>query len=117
MSERQNLPPTTQACQLLKAMSNERRLIVLCHLLKGEHSVNELCKLVGLSQSALSQHLAKLRRDRVVKTRRAAQTIYYSIAAPEVGQIVATLQDLYAKRDDNGYAGFIDAPPERASVS
>ena len=112
MNDRQNLPPTAQACQLLKAMSNERRLIVLCHLLKGEHSVNELCKLVGLSQSALSQHLAKLRRDRVVKTRRAAQTIYYSIAAPEVGEIVATLQALYAKQDGKSFTDFTDRPAE-----
>src|SRR3546814_1431266 len=56
-----------KASTLLKAMGNERRLAVLCHLSVREHSVTELCRLVGLSQSALSQHLAKLRRDHLVK--------------------------------------------------
>ncbi len=93
------LPVTSRASRLLKAMGNERRLTVLCHLSKREHSVNELCDLVGLSQSALSQHLAKLRRDRLVNTRREAQTIYYSIATPDVRQILDTLRGLYAEED------------------
>jgi len=91
------LPVTPRASRLLKAMGNERRLTVLCHLSQREHSVNELCDLVGLSQSALSQHLAKLRRDRLVNTRREAQTIYYSIATPDVRQVLDTLQSLYAE--------------------
>jgi DNA-binding transcriptional ArsR family regulator len=91
------LPATPRASRLLKAMGNERRLTVLCHLSEREHSVNELCDLVGLSQSALSQHLAKLRRDRLVNTRREAQTIYYSIANADVGQVLDTLQNLYGK--------------------
>jgi len=91
------LPVTPRASRLLKAMGNERRLTVLCHLSQREHSVNELCDLVGLSQSALSQHLAKLRRDRLVNTRREAQTIYYSIATPDVRQVLDTLHGIYAE--------------------
>ena len=64
-----------RASTLLKAMSNEHRLMILCQLQNGERSVGELERLVGLSQSALSQHLARLRRDQLVRTRRVAQTI------------------------------------------
>ena len=84
-----------RASTLLKAMSNERRLLILCHLAESEHSVGELCELVGLSQSALSQHLAKLRRDGLVETRRAAQTVYYTVVGGEVKRILDTLYDLY----------------------
>ena len=68
-----------QVTTLLKAMGNERRFLILCYLVDGERSVGELERLVGLSQSALSQHLARLRRDELVQTRRSAQTIYYSL--------------------------------------
>src|SRR3546814_14577571 len=77
-------------------MGNERRLAVLCHLSVREHSVTELCRLVGLSQSALSQHLAKLRRDHLVKTRRSAQTVYYSVASPEVAPLLRSLSQVFA---------------------
>lgn len=78
-------------------MGNERRLAILCHLSEREHSVTELCSLIGLSQSALSQHLAKLRRDSLVKTRRSAQTVYYSVASPDVAPILRALRDLYCQ--------------------
>ena len=84
-----------RASALLKAMSNERRLLILCYLAEGEKSVGELETVVGVSQSALSQHLARLRRDKLVATRRVAQTIYYSLAGREAGAIMATLHDLY----------------------
>ena len=84
-----------RASKLLRAMANERRLAVLCHLCEHEHSVNELCRLVGLSQSALSQHLAKLRRDHLVKTRRSAQTVYYSVASPEVAPLLRALGEIF----------------------
>ncbi|MEO3429070.1 metalloregulator ArsR/SmtB family transcription factor [Pelagibius sp. CAU 1746] len=84
-----------RASRLLRAMGNERRLIILCHLCDREHSVNELCRLVGLSQSALSQHLAKLRRDNLVKTRRSAQTVYYSVSSPEVAPILKALSEVF----------------------
>lgn len=84
-----------RASALLKAMSNERRLLILCYLSQGERSVGELEELVGLSQSALSQHLARLRRDRLVRTRRSAQNIYYSLNGHEAQTIMTTLHDLY----------------------
>ncbi|WP_142848271.1 helix-turn-helix transcriptional regulator [Telmatospirillum sp. J64-1] len=90
-----------RASALLKAMSNEHRLMVLCQLLHGERSVGELERLIGLSQSALSQHLARLRRDNLVQTRRAAQTIYYSLAGEEARAVIETLYDLYCSRPDD----------------
>ena len=72
-----------------------RRLMILCELLKGERCVAELEEIVSLSQSALSQHLARLRRNHLVKTRRESQTIYYSIADPGVKKIIGALYDLY----------------------
>jgi DNA-binding transcriptional ArsR family regulator len=84
-----------RASVLLKAMCNERRLLILCHLADGEKSVGELERLVGLSQSALSQHLARLRRDGLVATRRAAQTIFYSLSGDEPKAVMATLHSLY----------------------
>jgi DNA-binding transcriptional ArsR family regulator len=84
-----------QASVLLKAMSNEHRLMVLCQLLEGEKSVGELEKIVGLSQSALSQHLARLRHDGFVRTRRSAQTIFYSLNGDEAPAVICTLFKLY----------------------
>ena len=87
-----------QACEaagFLKILANDRRLMILCELLKGERSVGELEDIVGLSQSALSQHLARLRRSHLVKTRRKSQTIYYRIVDPGVTKIIGALYDLY----------------------
>src|SRR4051812_12859900 len=86
-----------KASALLKAMANERRLLILCYLAQGEKSVSEIENLVSLSQSALSQHLARLRRDGLVSTRRAAQTIYYSLAGREAQAIMETLHALYCE--------------------
>ncbi len=94
------LKSVERASALLKAMSNKRRLLILCHLSDGEHSVGELCSLIGLSQSALSQHLAKLRHDDLVKTRRSAQSVYYSIAPGEVESILGTLHRLYCADEE-----------------
>jgi len=84
-----------KASTLLKAMSNEKRLLILCHLSQGEKSVSELESLVHLSQSALSQHLARLRRDKLVRTRRNAQNIYYSLDGDEAKAVMTTLHNLY----------------------
>ena len=84
-----------QASVLLKAMSNEHRLLILCQLVEGEKSVGELVRLVGLSQSALSQHLARLRRDSLVCTRRDAQTIFYKVASPEARSLLDGLHELF----------------------
>jgi ArsR family transcriptional regulator, virulence genes transcriptional regulator len=85
-----------RASTVLKAMSNARRLHVLFHIAEAERSVGELERMVGLSQSALSQHLARLRRDGLVRTRRSAQTVFYSLNGPEVPGIIAALRTLYA---------------------
>lgn len=84
-----------RASTLLKAMSNQHRLMILCQLVPGEKCVGELEKIVGLSQSALSQHLARLRRDNLVSTRREAQTIHYSLAGEEASAVIETLYGLY----------------------
>ncbi len=86
-----------QAARLMKALSNERRLLILCQLADGERSVGSLQ--VGLSQSALSQHLALLREDGLVTTRRDAQTIYYRISNPAVLKVIGTLQAIYCPSD------------------
>lgn len=84
-----------RASTLLKAMSNQHRLLILCQLLRAERCVGDLEQIVGLSQSALSQHLARLRRDNLVKTRRSAQTIYYSLVGDEAIAVIETLYALY----------------------
>ncbi len=83
------------ATALLKALSNEKRLLIVCALHKGEKSVGELEEIVDLSQSALSQHLARLRRDGLVKTRREAQTIYYSLDDEATNEVLRCLYDIY----------------------
>ena len=80
---------------LLKALSNKRRLMILCALCTQEQSVGELEKKVNLSQSALSQHLARLRRDGFVKTRREAQTIFYSTDNPEICALMKSLNEIF----------------------
>ena len=84
------------AVNLLKALSNENRLVIICALYKGEKSVGELEDIVGLSQSALSQHLARLRKDGLVETRREAQTIYYSMDDAATHEVLKCLYDIYA---------------------
>lgn len=86
----------SEAVALLKALSNESRLLVLCHLAeRGELSVGELVERVGLSQSALSQHLAKLREEHLVATRKEAQTVFYRVCDPKADQLLALLHDLF----------------------
>jgi DNA-binding transcriptional ArsR family regulator len=83
------------ASDLMKVMSNEWRLLILCHLAEEEKSVGSLEKELGLGQSALSQHLAVLRREKLVKTRRDAQSIYYSLNSDDVRAIMATLYERF----------------------
>jgi DNA-binding transcriptional ArsR family regulator len=80
---------------LLKAAANRNRLVILCELLGGEKSVSALQAAVGLSQSALSQHLARLREDDLVATRRESQAIYYSLASDHVTRLIGLLYELY----------------------
>ncbi|WP_028669663.1 ArsR/SmtB family transcription factor [Saccharospirillum impatiens] len=86
-----------EASLLLKALSNECRLLILCNLLDGEKSVSELNMRIDLSQSALSQHLARLRRDHLVKVRKQAQTVYYRIASDEAEQVIGLMHQLYCE--------------------
>ena len=89
------------AAQLLKALANERRLQILCLLAGGERSVGEINDLLDLSQSALSQHLAVLREDGLVNTRRDGQTIHYSVAPGPAQRIISTLHDIYCAQGDS----------------
>lgn len=84
-----------QAVALLKAMGNQHRLMILCALQDGELSVSELNTLFPIPQSSLSQHLAWLRNQGYVKTRRQAQTIYYALDSAEVVEVIAVLHRLY----------------------
>jgi len=86
------------AATLLKVMANSNRLIILCQLAEGEKSVGELESVVGLSQSALSQQLSVLRQQGVVTTRRAAQSIFYSLASEEVQTVMLALHDVFCGR-------------------
>jgi ArsR family transcriptional regulator len=84
-----------RAAAMLRLLSNEKRLMVLCQLADGEMSVSEIQSRIGLSQSALSQHLALLRDEGVVATRRERQTIYYRVADHSVMRIIQTLAELF----------------------
>lgn len=88
------------ASDLLKALSHETRLLILCLLAEGEKSVSDLEQILDLPQAAVSQHLARLRYDRLVSTRRDGRMIFYSLAGEEVTRIVATLYDLFCTRLD-----------------
>jgi ArsR family transcriptional regulator len=82
----------------LRALANERRLMILCQLVEcGESNVSSLAEAVGLSQSALSQHLAKMREEGIVAFRRESQTLWYRIADPRIEQLFATLHRLFCK--------------------
>ena len=85
-----------EAVGLLKLLANENRLLILCRLvITGEMSVGDLADAVELSQSALSQHLGKMREDGLVATRREAQTVFYRIADPNAARVLALLKNIY----------------------
>ncbi len=87
-----------QVADILRALANERRLMILCKLVEwGEANVNSLAEAVGLSQSALSQHLAKMREEGLVTFRRESQTLWYRIADSRIEDLLATLHKLYCR--------------------
>ena len=88
------------ATDLLKLLGHPDRLMVLCQLKAGEQSVGELSKNLGIKQSPLSQHLARMRHEGVVESRREAQTVYYSISGEKVTKVVGILYDLYCAEDE-----------------
>ncbi|MDR1694972.1 MAG: metalloregulator ArsR/SmtB family transcription factor [Lactobacillaceae bacterium] len=83
--------------RLLKALSNEKRLEIVYTLMGNELNVTDLGKIVGLSQSSLSQHLAILRTEKIVKTRRAAQTIFYSVQSDKAIKLITLIETMYNK--------------------
>lgn len=86
----------SEAAALLRLMANDRRLLLLCHLItEGEVTVTRLTVLLDMAQSAVSQHLARLREDGLVATRRHGTTIHYRVADPRVGAILQTLRDVF----------------------
>ena len=88
----------TEVANVLRALGNERRLMILCKLVEwGEATVGSIAEAVGLSQSALSQHLAKMRAEGIVDYRRDAQTLWYRIADPRIEELFATLHALFCK--------------------
>jgi len=85
---------------VMRALANERRLMILCKLVEwGEANVSSLAEVVGLSQSALSQHLGKMREEGLVTFRRESQTLWYRIADPRIEDLLATLHKLYCRGD------------------
>ena len=88
-----------EVADLLRALANERRLIILCKLLEtGEATVGYLVDSVGISQSALSQHLAKMRDEGILTFRRDSQTLWYRIADPRIEQLMGELYRLYCRQ-------------------
>jgi len=85
----------SHAVELLKAMANEWRLMILCQLAEGEKTVSELQSVLGLSQSALSQHLAILRREKIVRARKHAQSVSYSLSGEDATKVMDTLHDVF----------------------
>ncbi len=103
--------------RFLKALGNRYRLLILCELQQGELSVSDLQDRIGLSQSALSQHLARLRQDSLVSTRRQSQTIYYSLANQDVVRIISLLYELYCTPRESRGARATRPPRTAASSS
>jgi DNA-binding transcriptional ArsR family regulator len=89
------LDQARKASELLKALSHEGRLLILCLLAEAERSVSELEEIMQMPQAAVSQQLARLRFDRLVNTRREGRVIYYSIASSEVATVIGTLYDVF----------------------
>lgn len=88
------------AARMLKLLASEQRLLLLCRLVEGEASVGVLADHARLAQSAASQHLAKMRAEGLVATRREAQTIYYRLADPAAMRVLDTLCDIYRSPPD-----------------
>tara|TARA_R110002124_G_scaffold268224_1_gene435777 strand:- start:137 stop:448 length:312 start_codon:yes stop_codon:yes gene_type:complete len=85
-----------EAAQMMRLLANEKRLLILCTLvMRKEASVSELAEEVELGMSALSQHLAKLRDDGLVETRRVAQQVFYRISNPDAAKLLKVLKDIY----------------------
>ena len=93
-----------QATELLKSLASRNRLLLLCHLVESERSVGELARLIGARETAVSQQLALLRKDGLVRTRRHGQTIYYSLASSQAAKVIETLHGIYCSPLDEAAA-------------
>ena len=87
----------SRAAELMKLLSHPHRLMILCELNQGECSVGDLAERIGINQSPLSQHLARMRHEGVVEARREAQTVFYSLAGEEIGAVISLLYSLYCE--------------------
>lgn len=102
-----------EVAEILKLLANQRRLMVLCKLVeRGTASVTELAEAVGLSQSALSQHLARMRAEGLVTYRRDGQTLWYRVADPRLGALLATLYDIYCAAEEDASVAAPDGKAE-----
>lgn len=95
MADKSLIKSTGRASLFLKTLSNRHRLLILCYLADAERSVSELAEILGLSQPALSQQLARLRADRLVTTRRDGKSIHYSLSSREVRALIGVLHQLF----------------------
>lgn len=84
-----------EAAEFLKALANRTRLMILCHLVQGERSVGELASLLGRREAAVSQQLALLRRDGLVRNRKRGQTVFYRLGDPAVARVIGVLYDVF----------------------
>jgi ArsR family transcriptional regulator, virulence genes transcriptional regulator len=108
-----NLKDNAEAAEaLLKALANAARLTILCELLNGERTVTQLHDAAGLSMSAVSQHLAKLRDEAIVSTRRESQTIYYSLTDEPTVRVLNTLYDVFCAPDAGAVAKRGEGSPK-----
>lgn len=102
MNLQEMTPKAAEAASFLKALANRHRLMILCELHKGETSVSPLQRTLGLNQSSLSQHLARLREDGLVKTRRESQIIHYSLADENVTRMISLLYEMFCAEECSG---------------
>ena len=100
IDERKMREAALQASRLLKSLANDQRLLILCKLVDTEMTVGQIAQHVSLSQSSLSQHLAKLRAEGLVATRKSKQHVFYSLASPEAMAVIETLYGIYCAPAD-----------------
>lgn len=98
------------AAELLKALANRHRLLIVCQLIEGERSVGDLAAFLGIRDSTVSQHLALMRKDGIVSARRDGQTIWYSIASPAARQVIETLYRIYCRPEPDRIGPDTDTP-------
>jgi DNA-binding transcriptional ArsR family regulator len=88
----------SRASEFMKLLGHPHRLMILCELNEGECSVSELAERIGINQSPLSQHLARMRHEGVVQARREAQTVYYSLAGREASAMISLIYELFCSQ-------------------